>query len=233
MERTVRKYDPICCCVYLNSTVVLVCVECPSSTYNNNNSKPVCSSCPYGRGDKNWVEIITSVAINTAFLLKGGICPGGSVVMVKQYYWQDGTSYKSGNAPQIYPCPKEINTCCQSKDGCSIDEQCKNGTTGALCAQCSDSNYFIWLSTCVPCRSAAAGYFIGLVAIAVVISVVILFSPRFHGVYISNLVFSYQVLALVVSVSSQLEEGSLNTVYLINLFQNVGRSEKRRDCVHD
>lgn len=157
-----------------------VCVECPSTTYNNNENVATCASCPLG-----------------------GICPGGSVVKVKQYHWQDKTSFLSGNPPQIYPCPKEINTCCQSVDGCTVEEQCKEGTTGPLCAQCSDPDHFIWVSKCVACKTATAGYFVGLVTIAVIISLIILFTLRFHGVFISNLVFSYQVLALVVSDDSK------------------------------
>lgn len=164
-----------------------VCLECPSSTYNNNNSIPICSDCPFG-----------------------AICPGGSVVLAQQFFWQDSASYTSGNTPQIYACPKELNTCCQDPNGCSIEEQCKNGTTGALCSKCSDSDSFIWQSTCVPCKTATVGYFVGLFSIAVIISAIILVSPRFHGVFISNLIFAYQVISLVVSVS-------LDVLYIYNI----------------
>ncbi|KAJ3220211.1 Leucine-zipper-like transcriptional regulator 1 [Clydaea vesicula] len=95
-----------------------VCTKCPEGSYNTNGNG-ICESCPHG-----------------------GVCPGGSEVNVAVGFWQDANS--STSFPYIYKCP--IDTCCSIAQGCNTTQQCKYGTTGALCSECSEAGHSLWVN---------------------------------------------------------------------------------------
>jgi basic membrane lipoprotein Med (substrate-binding protein (PBP1-ABC) superfamily) len=142
---------------------------------------------------------------------EGGLCPGGKEVLAQFSYWG-----QDGQIPVFFKCVD--NTCCQSKSGCKMDEICKEGYIGTLCSTCKQDGYSSWGNDCVACESPNATYIVLIVLAAFFLTAILLLFPYREGVFISNLLFFYQVASLLL-VSA--DTGVAYFVGVINLNPNA------------
>eukprot|EP00854_Cymbomonas_tetramitiformis_P009255 gene9255-10964_t len=150
------------------------CIACQENTYSDAPGfQRSCTACP---SSSTTFRLAGSISLLNCSCLPGSV--GGTRVQVNAGFFKIRDSYSE------YSCP--IDGACLGSQGSeltfseeSTDSQCKEGTEGMLCAQCSDG-FFQSLDDCIECGEAgesAASVVAALLFVAALVLALVLAPP--------------------------------------------------------
>ncbi|KAJ3247061.1 hypothetical protein HDU78_005463 [Chytriomyces hyalinus] len=186
------------------------------------NNLPVCFVCP--RGSYNWDEYNTKECKPCP---PNAVCPGGSVVRVKQSHWISPTNYQQNNSsPEIYSCPYP-STCCD-EESCSVEESCHHGFTGPLCTSCSKPGYRMWHTKCMNCSQPGSSLYL-LIFGSFFATFLLLFVPKHETPTVELLFLYFQVIHLIFGVTTT-DMSGMSSLHLFLALTSLDIDGMATDC---